>query len=334
VERGPIFVGGMGRTGKTLMRFLLSSHPDIVFSRRTNMWTYFYGRYGDLGRGDNFQRCLAAMQANKHVALLKPDPDRIRREFRLGVPTYARLFALLHEHYALQQGKARWGDQTEFIESRVDDVLAAYPDARMIQMIRDPRDCYAAFVARRPHGGSSNVGRVTAMWRYSVALAQRNQARYPERYQVVRYETLVTQPAATMQAVCAFLHETYVPTMPTLESVPRYDGFYASTGQSPISADYIGQFRQELTPRDIAFVQAMTGPLPAAYDYVRVPVELTRRDKLALYCTYGPVRLVRMLTWQPLRVLRRTLPTPSNWPAVTVGRRREHAEVPRQIEKI
>ncbi|MDI9547716.1 MAG: sulfotransferase, partial [Chloroflexota bacterium] len=116
MERGPIFIGGTGRSGKTWMRFMLSSHPNICLSRRANLWTDHDGRYGDLARVANLERCLDTLLRSKHIQFLNPDADRIRREFRHGPATYARLFALLHEHYAEQQGKPRWGDQTEMIE--------------------------------------------------------------------------------------------------------------------------------------------------------------------------------------------------------------------------
>ena len=134
---GPILLAGVAHSGKTLLRLALSSHPRLAFSRRTYMWTRFYNRYGDLREPRNFERCLAAMLAHKPTRALDPDPNRIRREFRQGEPTYARLFALFHEHYAERLGRSRWGDQLGFVERYADLIFAAYPDARMIHMVRD-----------------------------------------------------------------------------------------------------------------------------------------------------------------------------------------------------
>jgi hypothetical protein len=82
METGPIFIGGPDRCGKTTLRAFLVSHPRIsIPAVGSNMWTYFYGQYGDLSQKDNFERCLQAMLQYKHVHLLRPDPERIRREF-------------------------------------------------------------------------------------------------------------------------------------------------------------------------------------------------------------------------------------------------------------
>jgi hypothetical protein len=65
---GPIFIGGTSRSGKTLMRWMLSSHPRIVVTRRTEMWTRFYGRFGDLTEPANLERCLRAMLERRQIA--------------------------------------------------------------------------------------------------------------------------------------------------------------------------------------------------------------------------------------------------------------------------
>ena len=76
---GPIFIGGLSFSGKTELRLMLSSHPNLAFSRRTYMWPRYFERYGDLSRSEQLERCLADMLRNKHIMALSPDPERIRR---------------------------------------------------------------------------------------------------------------------------------------------------------------------------------------------------------------------------------------------------------------
>ncbi|MGH9260048.1 MAG: sulfotransferase, partial [Acidimicrobiales bacterium] len=52
----PLFIAGPDRSGTTLMYALLASHPDVSMVRRTNMWRYFHGRYGDLAEPANLER--------------------------------------------------------------------------------------------------------------------------------------------------------------------------------------------------------------------------------------------------------------------------------------
>ena len=93
---GPIYIGGPDRCGKTLLAAILGSHTRIAIPIvGSNLWTHFYGQYGDLADDRNLDRCLAGLQRYKHARFLGLDIERIRRELRAGARSYARLFALI-----------------------------------------------------------------------------------------------------------------------------------------------------------------------------------------------------------------------------------------------
>jgi hypothetical protein len=311
MERGPIIIGGPDRCGKTLLRALLVSHPNIAIPAvGSNYWTFFYGQFGDLGRPENFERCLAAMLRYKHAVFLQPDADRIRREYWQGAPTYGRLFALFHQHYAEREGKPRWGDQTGLIERYADAVFAAYPDARMIHMVRDPRDRYEASLALWPKG-KMRAGGATARWRYSVRLARRNLRRYPDRYKIVRYETLVRQPEQTMREICAFIGEEYTPAMLTLEGAPQYrdKGEHRAAGDdSTISTAYIGRYRKAVPKDEVAFIQSLAGREMTALGYDLDSIAFSPRERLAYFAAGWPSNLARMALWGGVEALQHRFP--------------------------
>ncbi|MDP9273379.1 MAG: sulfotransferase, partial [Chloroflexota bacterium] len=84
MEKGPVFIGGLERTGTSLLYALLASHPNMAMTRRTNWWTFFYGNFGDLARDENLERCLGTMMRYRRHLQLDPDPERLRREFLAG----------------------------------------------------------------------------------------------------------------------------------------------------------------------------------------------------------------------------------------------------------
>jgi hypothetical protein len=207
-----VFIGGLAFSGKTPLRIALSAHPRLALTRRTAMWQRYHGRYGDLGRPENLDRCLSAMLVDPNIAQLMPDRLRIEREFRTGPSTYARLFALVHGHHAERLGKQRWGDQMGMIERHAGLVLTEYPTAQMIHMIRDPRTRHAA--AASVHDKQlGRLGWETARWRDSADLARRNVHQFRGRYLVVRYEALCSDLQATLYEVMAFLAEEFDPVM-------------------------------------------------------------------------------------------------------------------------
>jgi hypothetical protein len=312
----PIFVAGPDRSGTSLIFAFLASHPNISMVRRTNMWRYFHRRYGDLSRPENFERCLHDMVRYNRMKHLSPDADRIRREFQQGQPptdsiggqaTYGRLFALFHKHHAERRGKQRWGDKSLHTEHYVDRVVAEYPNARIIHMVRDPRDRYAS--VRKRHGkDSARVGAATARWLVSMRTARRNLKRYPDQYLIVRYEDLASQPEETLRRICAFIHEAYTPAMLAMDGAPEHrdTGGNSSFGQiepGVISTSAIGRFRKVLSSSEIAFIQMFAGRDMEAFGYEREPVRFSLGEKLTFYLVGLPVSLARMLGWLALTVI-------------------------------
>ena len=304
----PIYICGIERSGTNLIYALLASHPNIAMTRRTNMWAYFYDRYGDLGRKNNFEHCLAAMLRYKRLLVLKPEPDRIRREFWRGEPTYGRLFALFHQHYAARLGKHRWGDKSLNTERFVNAIFATYPAAKMIHMIRDPRDRYASARTRwkRMRG---KVGVATAMWLSSMELAERNRERYPDSYKIVRYEMLTAHPEEALREVCAFLGEEYAPAMLTMEGAKgfRDAGGNSSYGQrvpGRIATDSVGKYRRVMSNRELAFMQSWTKRYMAACNYPLESVEFSIKDWLEFSFLDCPINVARLLAWRTREAIR------------------------------
>lgn len=289
-----IFIGGIERSGKTYVRLMLAAHPVIALSKRTNLWTSYYGRFGDLADDGALDRCLAAMWANKHVRGLEPDAESLRHEFRHGSRTYARLFALLHRGYTARLGKTRWGDQTEGIEEMAGPIFAALPNARLIHLIRDPRDRYEALGGGRP----GRLEEATSRWLKSAELGARNERRYPDRYHLLRYETLARDPAATLRELCGFLGIDATDDMLALGHAGRFGDDWL--GDSPISAVYVGRFREHLAGHELAYIQHRAGPVMACFGYAPEPVALSWTGRvlcdatpLAAALTRAAGRLVR-----------------------------------------
>ena len=298
----PIFVTGPDRSGTSLMFALLASHPNISMVRRTNMWRWFYGQFGDLSEPENFERCLDAMMNYQRLEHLQPDAERIRQEFLAGSDrSYGRLFALLHEHHAERMGKPRWGDKSLHTELYADDLFKEFPNAKMIHMLRDPRDRYAS-VLKRYDEEEKGIAAATGRWLASTKMGKRNLQRYPDRYITVRYETLASEPEKTCREVCAFLGEEYTPVMLAMKGAPDHgdvggNSSFENFQPGTISTRSIGRFRKVLDKRDIAFIQTCVKSDMLAFDYPMEPVQFSPGDRSTFYLRDLPVNLVRLGGW-------------------------------------
>jgi hypothetical protein len=273
-ERGPIFIGGLSASGKTQLRVVLGAHPDLSLTRRTYLWNRYYGRFGTLASDENLDRCFAALAADEAVQQLHPDWDRLRRDFGRGTGSYARLFSMLHEQYAAQEGKRRWGDQLRDVECFADVIFAECGNARMIHMVRQPG---SVPTSRR------KVGLETAMWLHSAEAARRNRRRYPANYRVVHYEALVSNTSETVRDICAFIDEEFTDSM---EEAIAQLGFGAGEAE-------------ENDPRVESFIDLYTRRAAAELGYEREAQPL--RELVTQAAPIWPANRARMAAWRHVR---------------------------------
>jgi hypothetical protein len=301
MPRGPIFVGGLERSGTSLMFALLASHPNIAMTRRTNLWTHFYGQYGDLEEDANLDRCLDAMMRYRRLRKLEPDRERLRREVRTAPSTYARLFALLEEQHASKLGKQRWGDKSLNTERYADAIIDAYPGARIVHMMRDPRDRYASSKTRWDRRGGIGAG--TAEWLDSAERAERNARLYPENVLVVRYEDLVTDPIDGVRRVCEFVDEPYMPEMLELGGAPvfRDKGANSSYGErraGEISTNSVGRYRSVLSPTEVEFVRVVAAEAMERFGYEPAAQHLHMMQRACFVAWSLPWETCRLVAWR------------------------------------
>jgi hypothetical protein len=300
----PVFIAGPDRSGTTLLYALLASHPEISMARRTNMWRYFHRRYGDLEDDANLERCLGDMVRYRRMRHLDPDVERIRREFRAGPRTYGRLFALFHQHQAERFGKPRWGDKSLHTEHYAARVFHEFPTARIVHMVRDPRDRYAS--VRKRYGRDRNrVGAATGRWLTSTRAGLRNARRYPDRYMLVRYEDLARRPEVTMREVCAFVDVEMSPRMFTMAGAPEHrdrggNSSFGDLEPGTISTKAIGRFRDVLTPSETAFIQLVARRELRALGYHRAPVAFSPAQRARHVVVELPVHLLRLAAAEAL----------------------------------
>ncbi|MEO8509635.1 MAG: sulfotransferase [Chloroflexota bacterium] len=299
---GPVFVGGLDRTGTSLIYALLASHPSLAMSRRTNWWTYFYGRFGDLGDDRNVDRCLSVMQRYRRHRKLDPDWDRLRADFVAGERSYGRLFALLEAQHAARLHRPRWGDKSLHTERYASLVFEHFPDARIIHMIRDPRDRYASVLKRwkRVRGGA---GASTAAWIASIRLGERNREHYPDRYRLLRYEDLAAEPEATMRSICNFIGEPFEPRMMGMEGAADFrdaggNSSYERFAEGTISTASIGRYRSVLDPADLGFITSSAAAEMRRHGYEVGSEKAPASGRLRYRLVAWPMNAVRMAGWR------------------------------------
>lgn len=284
-EAGPVFIGGLDRSGKTPVRRILEASTEISFSRGTYLWTRFDGRHGDLTDDGRLARCLDELRHYAPLRARHVNLDSVERELRHGRRSYARLFGLIGAHSARAAGKVRWGEQEGGVEGRIDAILTEFPDARLIHLVRDPRDRHLAVEAAGRRLGLLGVS--VARWQDNARRALSNAGRHPGRYLVLRYEDLATAPRETALLVARFIGE--------VDSLQMADAAAAWAERAGVDYDAaaVGRFATDMPVSEQWFVQAC---LAHELDKLRYPIlqlRVTFTDRLRYAAAVWPLNSLR-----------------------------------------
>jgi hypothetical protein len=215
----PIFVVGHPRSGTTLLRLMLDSHPRIVIPSEGHLVSLLRRarrKYGPLDDPRNFEQLVDRLLHKQRMLDWKLDLEDARRRCLAGEHTAGGIFASLMQIWTDRTGKPRWGEKTPGTYRFLPDVSQWFPDCQVVHIVRDGRDVAVSCLTPpfSDEYDKGNVYEVAVRWRDAVRRGRRAAGLLgPSRYLEFRYEDLTADPQATLRRVCSFLHEDFVPGM-------------------------------------------------------------------------------------------------------------------------
>jgi Sulfotransferase family len=241
----PVFVLCAGRSGSTLLRFVLDAHPDLACPPETNVpalcgqlanvWALIEGAPLSANRGDEPPEIPDAV-----IAGVRETMDRM-------VGSYLK-----------RRGKKRYCDKSlgtarfAYLMSRL------WPEAKFICLVRHPMDVIASGIEACPWGlggygfdpyisetPSNSVFALARFWVENVSTILAAEEEYADRCHRVRYEDLVSDPQATADALFGFLGVAPEPGIAEKIFAAERERFgpadYKIWNTSEISTDSVGR---------------------------------------------------------------------------------------------
>ncbi len=264
----PIFIAGCERSGTTMLRLMLFSHPRIGIPPQTKFLKKLYKRrlyYGNLSNPATKARLLDWFDRNHNrntqLIDLGLSPGSIRKAITESEPTFGSAIGAVYRLYAAGFGKVRWGDKKPYYIQYLPQLLSLFPDAQVIHVVRDGRDCVASLDSM-PWWRKSSIYSMLN-WRRAIRKGEAARKKLaPDRFMELRYEDLVANPEAVVKKVCAFLGEEYSPELLEFRrlaetGVPSYKmGWHYATKQE-VNADSIDRWKKDLAPWKAELMQRM-----------------------------------------------------------------------------
>lgn len=213
-NNAPFFIIGVGRSGTSLLRLMLHSHPRIAIPYESHFLTKYFERsdqYGDLENDDNLRNIIRDILNEEYLKMWDHEFDPNELFMRIKRRDIAGVFSELYLSYAEAKGKHRWGDKSDYLD-RMHLINSMYPEAQFIHIIRDGRDVAMSVMQRS--WGPDDLIRAAEWWNQHVLLGRRMGAMIgSRRYTEVLFEELVQNPDKELKRLCDFLDESYDPKM-------------------------------------------------------------------------------------------------------------------------
>jgi Sulfotransferase family len=272
------FVVGEARSGTTLLRLMLDSHPDLAVPPEAYFVTGLSKQRQRYERNAtvDLPRLLDDLTGLDTFADWKRDvpQDVLRDAFSAPARgSYADAIRLLFHTYAGAHDKPRYGDKTPGNVTRMSLLAGLFPEARFVHLIRDVRSV-ALSLAEMPEGwGSSSVPAGAARWRSRIMRGRATgEALGNARYREVRYEDLVADPERTLRGILEFLE------VPWNDAVLRHadradhrvgDGRHDIHRNVAKPPTVTRVWRDQISSHDLEVVEAIAGEVMDELGYER-----------------------------------------------------------------
>ena len=248
-----IFIGGCGRSGTSLLREILNRHPDIACGPETTFL------------------CDLVNPARLAVEWGLPCAE-IEAQVRHS-PNVVRFAETFFGAFAAREGKPRWADKTPRNVTVIPRLLAWFPNAKFIHLIRDGRDvaCSLRHHPRQavrhgrivPVNSNNPIHQCTRRWLRETSLGIAFHA-HP-RCTSLRYESLVNDTESTLRHLCGFLDVDFSHDLltPAAARGPAREGRLLNNERvdAPVHSESIGRWRRDLTPDERRAFARIAGDL-------------------------------------------------------------------------
>jgi hypothetical protein len=243
-----VFVICAGRSGSTLLRFLLDAHPDLACPPETRL------------------PAMCAQIAAVWLQLAGAPPDAAAPEDRGGRPAVPgpavagirQTMNMMVGPYLAHRGKRRYCDKSLGAAEHVPVLREVFPGARFLCLYRHPMDVIASGIEACPWGLSgfgfdgyaagspgNAVKALAQFWADNAAQILAAEEQLGERAYRVRYEDLVADPEGVSDGIFRFLGARPAPGISAACFAPERErlgpGDYKIWHTTQVSADSVGR---------------------------------------------------------------------------------------------
>lgn len=286
MKLAPFFIIGSPRSGTTLLRLMLASHPDLLVAPECGFAIWFAEKYQHLNLKDPaiVEQFADDVYRSKKFDTWGISSEELRIFLQASEATsYSDLVASVYACYGSRIGKnyKRWGDKNNFYLNHIAQLADLYPEARFIHIVRDGRDVACSYreLSKRTFKSeyapnlSSDVETIAQEWKRNIKTVQNAFSELSSEQRVeIRFDDLVLNTEEYLRKLCEFIEVEYSPLMlnyhdinATQQLEPVKTMEWKVKTLCPPQSDTVSRYLYDLSAEEIKQFEDVSGGILVQY---------------------------------------------------------------------
>lgn len=280
----PFFILGNPRSGTSLFRLMLNSHPNIVVPPESGFLQWWYDKFKDWSLKnslniDEIEEYVDDILSSKKIEDWNLEREKIVSSiFELKPKNYGELSTLIYLNYNSDKSIFRIGDKNNYYIHHLSTINSIYPWAKYIHLIRDGRDVACSYInmksmkidsVYKPRL-NSNINNIAIEWHENILkIDSFLQSRI---HLTIKYEDLLESPILILKKVCDFLEEPFHKQMldfykPEINDEPTSTREWKMKTLEPIDKKNSKKYIKLLSKEDINIFNKINDKTLSKYGY-------------------------------------------------------------------
>lgn len=245
----PIFIGGCGRSGTTLLRVILNSHSRIYCGSELRLTPAFCQLYQEIANHPN-------------IGSYGWDLSNLKLLF-------SNLYLSFFQRIDLNEGVCRVAEKTPGNVKHFEILNQIFPQSPLIHIIRDGRDVIASYLSQnwvdlqtmKPMDLTQDPALAAEQWLTAITLHEQYLQLKLPNYFVIRYEELLDKPEDRIRELLNFCQEDYEEDVLNFHRKKHNLDVDASATQvsKPLYKTSIGKWKSKLSSEQLSIIAPIIG---------------------------------------------------------------------------
>ncbi|MCK5601733.1 sulfotransferase [Candidatus Pacearchaeota archaeon] len=308
----PIFIVGNSRSGTTLLARVLSKHTQVHILNETHFLASYEEQrksFSQLEQQDRIHLINLFLTVEYRGINYKNEYQEYSDEAKEIITrcaeckTFPSLLAFFFKYVAEKKGKTICGDQTPSHIFYTEDILKLFPNAKFINIVRDPRAVLLSQknkwkAAKKMRQPISEVVRAffnyhpittSLLWKKGIEAGRQAQSDLPTNiFHTLQFEQLLEDPGSVLQKLCNFIEVEFETCM--LDIDVDMSSNETDEGKKGIRREVMDHWRKRLSGTEIFISERINGRLAEKEGYQLTHAK-TAIFSLLFYSCYFPIHL-------------------------------------------